>query len=80
LNVDTKLFPLDVRSQILVAPKDVIWKQELNLRILRKNNFESSDSPARNDFKDSGGIGRGASTTFPDAQHIPIVSLRNFNA
>lgn len=48
--------------------------------ILRKNNFESSDKPASRDNKGSGGVGKGYSTTFPDAQHMPDVSFRNFNA
>ncbi|GFW69786.1 putative RNA-directed DNA polymerase from transposon X-element [Trichonephila clavipes] len=54
LNVVSKLCP----SQILVAPNDVIWNQELNLRILHKNKFESSDWPARSDFKGFGGVGK----------------------
>ncbi|GFT90028.1 hypothetical protein NPIL_86661 [Nephila pilipes] len=74
-NVVSKLRPSDARSLILVAPNDVIWKQELNLRILRKNNFESSELPARSDSKASGQVGRGDSTTFPDAQHMPDVTL-----
>ena len=72
LNVVSKLCPSDVRLQVFVAPKDVIWKQELNLRVLRKNNFESSNSPARSDFKGSGGVRRGDSTDFSDAQHMPV--------
>ncbi|GIY39570.1 hypothetical protein CDAR_425911 [Caerostris darwini] len=55
----------------IFAPIYVIWKQELNLRIMRKNNFESRDSPARSDCRGSGGLRRGNKTIFPKEQHMP---------
>lgn len=49
------------------------------LRVLRKKNFESSDSPAKSVYTSSGGARKGDSTTSPDAQHMPTATLQNFN-
>ena len=45
------------------------WKQELNLRIFRKNNFDWDVVQINSVFKGSCGEFNGGSETFPDAQH-----------
>ncbi|GIY22020.1 hypothetical protein CEXT_724981 [Caerostris extrusa] len=64
----------------IFAANDVIWKQELNLRVMRKNNVESRDSSARSDCRGSGGLRRGNKTTFPNEFHMPNGSQQNFKA
>ena len=62
-----------------VAPNDVIWKHELYFLIFDKKRLDSDVVPVRKVFNGSGGANRG-SLTFPEAQHIPIVSKLNFKA
>lgn len=79
LKIVSKLRLSYEESQTLFDLNDVILKQELMLLILRKNNFKSSESSARRANEGSSGVGKGDGTTFPDAQHMPSISFRNFN-
>jgi len=65
---------------IFVAPNDVIWMQELNLRILRKHNFDCGVAPANSVFNSSGDEFNVGSTTFPDVHQKPADSPLYLNA
>lgn len=65
---------------ISVAPNDVIWKHELNVRIHVRKRLASGSIPKKTPFNDSGGVSISGSCTFPDLQHIPVGPFLNLNA
>lgn len=64
---------------ISVAPNDVIWKHEFNVRIAFRNRLESGSVPISKPSNGSGGVSISNSCTFPNAQHIPTISFLNLS-